>query len=453
MDYDDSAWESGPGGIGYGYPHLATVLDDMHQGYSSVYLRAELASPEAGTYRRIFLNVAADDGFVAYLNGKEICRARVGDEAVLPHDAFAVTRINKNLSSVEVELSPGMFPATSSNVLAIQGLNFTLDSSDLALVVSLTGERVPDRDEHQRLVDRFRAVASGAGVQTRVAYLQGRLLQEEGRHADAVAHLTLAVANDDNAILPRAALTRSLRELRRTKEAAKIVGEILVATRPGRREWWNRWLALWFADPDRSLEEVASVLPFRRADTVPTSYTHLQTKYYVEDVEWLFERLQRREPIRVNCGGREYRDDTSKLWADDCFHRADRALRGGEKFTGDIEATRNDRLYQTGRLFDSGGASTDSLPGYTIPLPSGRYRLVLHFAETRLTEPGRRVFDVLAEDTPLLERFEVAPYATAVTRSFDIAVEDGLLELDFRPRREKPMISAIEIHRHDSSGE
>ncbi len=56
---------------------------------------------------------------------------------------------------------------------------------------------------------------------------------------------------------------------------------------------------------------------------------------------------------------------------------------------------------------------------------------------------------MLAEDTPRLESFEVAPYATAVKRSFDVDVKDGLLELDFRPRREKPMVSAIEIHHLD----
>ena len=45
-DFDDSAWEAGPGGFGYGDGDDATVLDDMRGQYVTVYVRKAFVVPQ-----------------------------------------------------------------------------------------------------------------------------------------------------------------------------------------------------------------------------------------------------------------------------------------------------------------------------------------------------------------------------------------------------------------------
>ena len=87
---------------------------------------------------------------------------------------------------------------------------------------------------------------------------------------------------------------------------------------------------------------------------------------------------------------------------------------------------------------------------YRLPLPSGRYTVVLTFVEPKAA-PGARVFDVLANDQPALQKVDIAAIAggplTEVRRSFETAVEQDGLDLHFRPVAGKAIVSAIEVVR------
>lgn len=72
--FDDSAWLVGTTGIGYGDGDDATVLDDMRNNYSTVYVRADFDVTDVNDIGTLLLNIIYDDGFVAYLNGTEIAR-------------------------------------------------------------------------------------------------------------------------------------------------------------------------------------------------------------------------------------------------------------------------------------------------------------------------------------------------------------------------------------------
>ncbi|MGI9254995.1 MAG: malectin domain-containing carbohydrate-binding protein, partial [Thermomicrobiales bacterium] len=79
----------------------------------------------------------------------------------------------------------------------------------------------------------------------------------------------------------------------------------------------------------------------------------------------------------------------------------------------------------------------------------------LHFAETWYGAgggvkggAGSRVFDVDAEGEAALQDFDI--YAevgadTALVKSFDVDVDDGMLEIEFRGLVDRPVVSAIEI--------
>jgi hypothetical protein len=111
-----------------------------------------------------------------------------------------------------------------------------------------------------------------------------------------------------------------------------------------------------------------------------------------------------------------------------------------------VAGTEDDPLYQTERWFPS---DLPGSQGYRIPVPQGQYRVSLHFAEIFLRERGARVrvFDVRLEGKPVLESYEplAAGFATAETKTFDVEVRDGFLDVEFKPRADSPKISAIAI--------
>ena len=86
---------------------------------------------------------------------------------------------------------------------------------------------------------------------------------------------------------------------------------------------------------------------------------------------------------------------------------------------------------------------------YRVPLPNGRYRVQLKFAEPTATAPDERVFDVAANEVVQLHEFDILKAAggrlKGVDRFFDVAVDKGLLVLAFRPRRGAALVSALSI--------
>jgi len=85
---------------------------------------------------------------------------------------------------------------------------------------------------------------------------------------------------------------------------------------------------------------------------------------------------------------------------------------------------------------------------YRIPTGNGRYRVTLTFMEPAQALGARR-FDVLADGKPLLSDFDIAAAAggllTPVSRVFSVDVANGVLELSFKPRAGKALVSTIEV--------
>lgn len=141
VGFDDSTWPTGPSGFGYADGDDATELPDMEAtdsqpGYASVYLRKEfdLGAVPTGALELI---VDYDDGFIAYLNGAEVKRS----DNMLGMDPLHHTVINDNHEAGSPETfvlgEAGGFLQAGTNVLAVQGHNTSLTSSDFSLIPSL----------------------------------------------------------------------------------------------------------------------------------------------------------------------------------------------------------------------------------------------------------------------------------------------------------------------------
>ncbi|MBN1441331.1 MAG: protein kinase, partial [Planctomycetes bacterium] len=77
-DFDDSGWERGKSPLGYGLAYFcSTRIDGMAGAYPCVYVRKLFDAADPGAFRELRLEVWADNGFVAYLNGAEVARARL----------------------------------------------------------------------------------------------------------------------------------------------------------------------------------------------------------------------------------------------------------------------------------------------------------------------------------------------------------------------------------------
>jgi hypothetical protein len=134
-DFDDSFWESGPTGIGYGDGDDATTLDDMMNGYLAVFLRKDfdLASPSGDG----ILSVIHDDGFVAFVNGIEI--GRVNMPAGPASEATPASAAIEPGGPAEITV-PASALRAGTNILAVSVHNAGLTSSDLSFIPVLAFE-------------------------------------------------------------------------------------------------------------------------------------------------------------------------------------------------------------------------------------------------------------------------------------------------------------------------
>jgi len=140
--FDDRAWSRGAAPFHYGEGvATGTELADMRNNYSAVYLRRPFRLDAPADVAVLHLGVAADDGFIAWINGREVARFNLPDGPVsrstlavgaatepVPFDQFTVTH------------APGLLEQ-GTNILAIMGFNISLGgSSDFFLDVALAAE-------------------------------------------------------------------------------------------------------------------------------------------------------------------------------------------------------------------------------------------------------------------------------------------------------------------------
>lgn len=112
----------------------------------------------------------------------------------------------------------------------------------------------------------------------------------------------------------------------------------------------------------------------------------------------------------------------------------------------DVRGTTNDELYRRNAW---------NVKGYSTPVPTaGRYRVRLLLAEDFYWKAGQRVFGVTAEGRPAANDIDIVAAVgkgAAYDVVFDVAVDDGRLDLAFTKKIENPLVSAIEVRRLERS--
>lgn len=125
-------WPRGKAGFGYGDDDDATVISDMRGKYPFLCVRREFELTGREDLRKLGLAIAYDDGFICYLNGKEVARANVekgflqSAKGVKPHNSEGKLHWFP-LADAAPLLKPG------KNMIAIEIHNDDLNSTDLTL--------------------------------------------------------------------------------------------------------------------------------------------------------------------------------------------------------------------------------------------------------------------------------------------------------------------------------
>ncbi|HIG30681.1 MAG TPA: hypothetical protein EYQ50_23930 [Verrucomicrobiales bacterium] len=131
VGFDDSQWSVGTAGFGIGNNDDQTVLKDMKGNYSVVYIRQEFELEALDEVTELQLAINYDDGFIVYLNGKEVLR--VGVESGVGMEPNKITGHKANNYEYFTIALPMSALQSGTNVLAIEGHNSDINNGDFTL--------------------------------------------------------------------------------------------------------------------------------------------------------------------------------------------------------------------------------------------------------------------------------------------------------------------------------
>jgi hypothetical protein len=201
-EFDDSTWEQGPAGIGYGDEDDQTVLADMRcslangggedgenacveGGYLAFFARTTFEAPEVPPDQKLFVKVSYDDGFALYVNGFRIGRVNLPDGEIT-RETRALQSIGDAPTSPDaVVIIPAEALKAGTNVLAASVHNINLFSSDASFVPRLIIGN-PDAPEEPTCKEKCAEAAAAAyqacreeGLGEDACYLRKKAALEE----------------------------------------------------------------------------------------------------------------------------------------------------------------------------------------------------------------------------------------------------------------------------------
>ncbi|MFP6872205.1 MAG: metallophosphoesterase family protein [Verrucomicrobiales bacterium] len=133
LNFNQSSWKQGAAGFGFGDKDDRTVLGGMKDKYRSVYIRRAFAVPDGANPAKIGLAVSYDDAFIAYINGKEVFRVGVDSGSGKDAKGFHQHEADKKFEFFPLDKKAIGVLQDGVNILAIEGHNIKVNSSDFTL--------------------------------------------------------------------------------------------------------------------------------------------------------------------------------------------------------------------------------------------------------------------------------------------------------------------------------
>lgn len=162
-------WQNKTNGLGFGYGSPWQDSSVSLSGEISGYVRMPFTVTDRAQLTSMSLDLRVDNGYILFLNGREVQRERVATNLKIGNDWELNAR--QNLSDSEILNSPTQVDLTpwldtieeGDNVLAIYAANHTQDSGDFLVHAELTAERANGAEAFTYMVDPTPGAANGAG--------------------------------------------------------------------------------------------------------------------------------------------------------------------------------------------------------------------------------------------------------------------------------------------------
>ncbi len=142
--FDDSIWLAGPAPLGYADSNGRLPLTtnsfgpDANNKYITTYYRQSFTASNLAAYSSFVLNLQRDDGAVVYLNGVEFTRVNMPAGTISNTTFAASNAADDGGSTLSFVVSPGLL-LEGNNVVAVEMHQDSLNSSDIWMVMELTG--------------------------------------------------------------------------------------------------------------------------------------------------------------------------------------------------------------------------------------------------------------------------------------------------------------------------
>lgn len=156
--FSAAGWMSGISGVGYeratGYEALIGLnVDTQMRDNNSVYIRIEFDLDDPTAFDRLELRMKFDDGFVAFLNGAVLAAENAPEPLVWSSAAMRSQEANRAAFRIFDVTDQMAHLRAGRNVLAIQGLNESVGSSDMIIVPELHGGLVVPPSTQEPRID------------------------------------------------------------------------------------------------------------------------------------------------------------------------------------------------------------------------------------------------------------------------------------------------------------
>lgn len=155
--FSERDWTHAKGIVGYDVGSGTNDLidtdlgDRLYQKRTSCYVRIHFdnVAEDMSQFDLMTLNMRYDDGFVAYLNGEEVARANAPSSLAWDSAATAEAADDAAFTPEAFDLSSYLdILEPDRNILAIHGLNVSLDDSDFLIAAELVIEKLDSNDEY-----------------------------------------------------------------------------------------------------------------------------------------------------------------------------------------------------------------------------------------------------------------------------------------------------------------
>jgi hypothetical protein len=176
--FNDAAWTVAAAGIGFDtgtdgvslLPWINGNCASAMKGFNpSILFRRVFPVANPAAYSTYKLRMKYEDGFVAWLNGTEIGRSNA--PASLAHNSTAASNLNEAIVNSWTEFTiPSSLVLAGNNVLAVQGLNITVNSSDFLLLPEIVATALGTVSSEVYFNPPTPGAANSAGSAGPVAY-------------------------------------------------------------------------------------------------------------------------------------------------------------------------------------------------------------------------------------------------------------------------------------------